>query len=399
MLKRAVKAFGSFRRLDRNLLVLFAASLVIVTALQLVQPLFPVYLQSLGASEVQVSLIISISGVAGTLMLLPVGVLIERLGEKRMMLTGVALWGVSTLAIALTGNLRAVAIIYSLYGAADAFVGPSRMTLISGYSTPSTEATVFSLMSLDWTIAGIIVPTAGGYLADRHGWQTPLLAAAAILLLSLAPIQRLKIRQTPPKEPDDPPGKLGTAGFLYFTFGLLTGTAISMMATMLPLYLANQLSLSTTLIGLYFTSANIVSTIVQVPAGLLADRVSKKRLITALLLPMPVVLALWGTVQTMTHTLMLYTAVRGLLAMTGPATLAIVTETFPESSKGKVFSARIASQRLGSVAGPLIGGLLYAALGPAAPFKAAGAALLLSIPFIHSLKQRRSRPENPSNNR
>lgn len=393
MLKRAIDKIGSFSRLEKNLLLLFTSGLVAVVGLQLIQPLFPVFLKSLDASEIEISLVISLSSVAGTALMLPAGYIMDRVGERKMFLVGLLLWAGSTLFIALAKNWRTVAFLYIFHGIADAFVGPARMTIISSTSTPATEATVFSLMSLDWSIGGTVAPPVSGYLAEKMGWQVPLLVASAAFFLSVIPALKMDeraSRKIQRESPDTPrAGIVETrlqAAFLYFMFGFLTNSAQSMVGTMLPLFLNNQLSLSTTIIGLFFTAANVLGVFIQVPGGLLADRYSKKRLITLLLLPIPLIYMLWGIVDGWYMYLLIYVLSRGLMSMMGPATLAIVSEVFPEEHKGSAFGLRMAGVRLGSAVGPLIGGYLYGALGPVTPFIGAGVVLLLSIPFIYLLK-------------
>ncbi len=393
MLKRAIDKIGSFSRLEKNLLLLFTSGLVAVVGLQLIQPLFPVFLKSLDASEIEISLVISLSSVAGTALMLPAGYIMDRVGERKMFLVGLLLWAGSTLFIALAKNWRTVAFLYIFHGIADAFVGPARMTIISSTSTPATEATVFSLMSLDWSIGGTVAPPVSGYLAEKMGWQVPLLVASAAFFLSVIPALKMDeraSRKIQRESPDTPrTGIVETrlqAAFLYFMFGFLTNSAQSMVGTMLPLFLNNQLSLSTTIIGLFFTAANVLGVFIQVPGGLLADRYSKKRLITLLLLPIPLIYMLWGIVDGWYMYLLIYVLSRGLMSMMGPATLAIVSEVFPEEHKGSAFGLRMAGVRLGSAVGPLIGGYLYGALGPVTPFIGAGVVLLLSIPFIYLLK-------------
>ncbi len=391
MLKKAIDRIGSFTRLERDLLLLFTSGLVAVVGLQLIQPLFPVYLQSLDASEIEISLVVSLSSVAGTALMLPAGQIMDRLGGKRMFLVGLLLWGSSTFLIALAKNWRTVAALYIFHGIAEAFAGPARMTLISTASTPATEATVFGLMSLDWSIGGTVAPPVSGYLAERIGWQVPLLAASAAFMIAIIPILRIH-GEAPKQAHTEKTGSTGIAetrlqaSFLYFMFGFLTNSAQSMVGTMLPLFLKNQQSLSTTVIGLFFTAANLLGLLIQVPGGLLADRYGKKRLITLLLLPIPLIYGLWGLVDRWQAYLLIYVLSRGLISMMGPATLAIVSEVFPDEQKGSAFGVRMASVRLGSAAGPLIGGYLYGTMGPATPFTGAGVILLLSVPFIYLLK-------------
>jgi MFS family permease len=71
------------KSINRNLLFLFLAGLVGVISIQLIQPLFPLFLESQGASELEISLVISISSLATTALMIPVGFLMERVGKKR----------------------------------------------------------------------------------------------------------------------------------------------------------------------------------------------------------------------------------------------------------------------------------------------------------------------------
>ena len=71
---------------NRNLLLLFVASLVGVISIQLIQPLFPLFLESHGASELEISLVISMASLAITALMIPVGFLMERVARKRCFL-------------------------------------------------------------------------------------------------------------------------------------------------------------------------------------------------------------------------------------------------------------------------------------------------------------------------
>lgn len=388
MHKRALKIIGNIRRLEKNLIQLFISGIIIVVGLQLVQPLFPVFLNNLNASEIEISYVISLSSIVGTVLVLPAGYIMDKVGEKKMLLVGISLWAVSTFVIAFTKNWRTVAVLYTFHGIADAFVGPARMTIISSLSTQTNEATVFSLMSLDWLVGGTIGPPISGYLADKIGWYMPLLVASIAILIGMIPVLMLDRRalKREHKKTIFPVIALHMTTVLFFMFGFLTSSAQSIVGTMLPLFLNNQQNLSTTLIGVFFMIANMIGILIQVPGGLLADRYGRKKLITLLLMPIPVILGLWGIVNNWYWYLLIFVAYRGLLSMMSPATLAIVSEVFPEQQKGYAFGLMMASVRLGTAVGPLIGSFLYTTAGPASPFIGAGMIILLSIPFIHFLK-------------
>jgi len=67
-------------RLNRDLWLLFAASFAIVISIQLIQPLFPLFLDSQGASEIEISLVISMASLATTALMIPGGFLMARMG-------------------------------------------------------------------------------------------------------------------------------------------------------------------------------------------------------------------------------------------------------------------------------------------------------------------------------
>ena len=392
MLKKAIKRINYIRRNEKNLFLLFSAGLLIVIGLQLIQPLFPVYLQSINATEIEISLVISLSSIAGTALMLPSGYIMDRLGKKKMFLIGISLWGISTLLISFTRNWKTVAFLYIFHGIADAFVGPARMAFISSASTQASEATVFGIMSLDWTIGGTIAPPVSGFLSEKIGWHIPLIIASIMFFLGIIPVTAIKETPSSMKPPDSSKNmniKVPfITTFLYFMFGFLTNSAQSMVGTMLPLFLNNELKTTITSIGLFFTASNIIGTIVQVPGGLLADRYGRKKLITILLLPVPFLYGLWGIIDKWYAYLLIYVISKGLLSMIGPASLAIVSEVFPQEKKGFAFGLRMAGIRLGSAAGPLLGGYLYGSIGSSSPFIGAGFVFLFSIPFIYFLKKR-----------
>ena len=290
-------------RLDKDLILLFIAGAIAIIGLQLIQPLFPVFLQSLDASEMEISLTLSISSIAATLLTIPAGYLIDRVGEKKLLLIGISMWAFSTLLIAFTKDWKFVAFLYTFHGVADAFVGPSRMTLISSISTPASEATAFGVMSLDWVIGGTVSPPLSGYLAETTGWQLPLVIASATFFVSIIPLLKLKnTDKLSEKKKNDNVTMRKEAirflpAFLYFMFGFLSNSAQSMVTTVLPIFLNNQLSLSTTLIGLFFTTSTLIVALTQIPGGIIADNFNKKWVITLLLLPVPLIYGLWGIVS------------------------------------------------------------------------------------------------------
>jgi len=384
--------------LNRNLLLLFVAGVAGVISIQLIQPLFPLFLESQGALELEISLVISMASLATTALMIPVGFLMERVGKKKMILIGFLIWAASSALLAPVRNWRVAGTIYMVYNLAEAFVGPARMAMISDYSNPANKATVFGIMSMDWSIGGIFSPPLSGYLAERAGWQLPFQVAAVVMVLGMVPILLLEERAGGGKKE-----KRGGASAifqgehfavisLFFVFAFVLSTGQSVVSTMLPIFLKNQMGLTLPSIGQFFTGASIMSLLGQIPGGWLADRYGRKKIIVAFLLPIPIIFGSWATAYNRWELLFLYSLFSGCLSLMGAASLALLSESFPAELNSAAFSVRMTGSRMGSIVGPLLGGYLYSSLSPRSPFTAAAILFFVGLPIVYLIKENAKKP-------
>jgi MFS family permease len=385
--------------LRRNLWLLFAAGCIGVVSIQLVMPLFPLFLESHGASEMEISLVISLSSLATTALMIPVGFLMDRVGRKRMLLIGFLIWAATPVFMGSAGSWRTVAPLYVVYNIADAFVGPARMTMIAEYSTPGSQATVFGFMSMDWALGGIVSPPLSGFLAERSGWRLSFQVAAIAMALAAVPVLSIKDEKTGGTQEERVSALnifrreyLGTIS-LFFMFACALSTGQSLVNTMLPIFLKNQMELHLSSIGLFFTGSSVLSLLGQVPGGWLADRYGRKRVILAFLLPIPLIFGACAMVNDWVAMLALYSLFAGCLSMMGSASLALLSESFPLELKGAAFSVRMTGFRMGSIAGPLLGGYLYSWISPKSPFIVAALLFFIGIPIVYLIEEK---PNNQS---
>ncbi len=73
--------------LNRNLLYLFMLNIAFGASMQLINPLFPLFLEEIGASSVQNATVISLGSLVATSLMLPSGLLIDRVGKKTLLIT------------------------------------------------------------------------------------------------------------------------------------------------------------------------------------------------------------------------------------------------------------------------------------------------------------------------
>ncbi len=380
--------------LDRNLWLLFALNMAVGFSNQLIGPLFPLYLESLSASEIEIGIVLSLSSVAATALMFPSGLLIDRVGKKRMLLASVVLSAVPLLIMASIKDWPTVTPLYVVFNVAFSFFIPSRMAMIAESATPRNRATLFGLMNMAWPISGVIAPTLSGFIVERFGWGLPFYIAGGIMAMSLLPTLALSERDGPSVEVVEEKGKSSLRDpryfrfiALFFVFHLAMTIGQGCVNTILPLFLKNQIGLSTSYIGLFFTGSSVLTLVTQLPSGWLADRFGRKRLILACIAPIPLLYGVWPFVGNWIVLLVLNSAAFGLWSMTWPATLALLSDFVPAELRGSAFGVRMTGVRLGFTIGPLLAGYLYSAMGGVTPFVASAASYVLGIALAAFLRE------------
>jgi MFS family permease len=177
---------------------------------------------------------------------------------------------------------------------------------------------------------------------------------------------------------------------LIFLFHFLVGMMEGMIGTVLALFLKNQIMISESLIGLFFTASSILILVLQIPSGRLADRYGRKKVLVLSLLPIPLLLGAWLFVDDWLVLLVLYAAASGLRSMTWPSSLALLADFIPSELMGSALGVRMMSMRLGSTVAPVLAVYLYSNVGYRSPFLASAALVALSIVIALAFKEARA---------
>jgi MFS family permease len=324
----------------------------------------------------------------------PSGLLIDRVGKKRMLLASVVLSAVPLFIMASIKDWPTVTPLYIVFNVAFSFFIPTRMAMIAESATPRNRATLFGLMNMAWPISGVIAPTLSGFIVERSGWSLPFYIAGGIMAMSLLPTLALSERGGPSVEVVEEKSKSSLRDpryfrfiVLFFAFHLAMTVGQGCVNTVLPLFLKNQMGLSTSYIGLFFTGSSVLTLVTQLPSGWLADRFGRKKLILACIAPIPLLYGVWPFVDNWIVLLVLNSAAFGLWSMTWPATLALLSDFVPAELRGSAFGVRMTGVRLGFTIGPLLAGYLYSAVGGVTPFVASAASYVLGIALAVFLKE------------
>jgi DHA1 family multidrug resistance protein-like MFS transporter len=384
------------KNINQGLLTLFALNVAIGLTTQLVQPLFPLYLKEIGASEIENALVISLGNLSSTLLMLPAGLLIGRFNMRIFMVLSAALSGFSVLLLTFTRDWALVIPLNILLNVSLCLFMPARMAIIAENTTPTNRASLFGVMNLAWPIAGIAGPLAGGYLIEHVGWSNVFIIAASISFVALFPANRIQQTKVEPnklkakKSSDLSIFDKKYTPIMATLFGLqvLVTTCMAGVNMILPIYLQDHYHLSYALIGAFFTGSNILLIVTQIGGGIIADKYGRGRLILICTVLAPLTLGAWVFFDNWIILFVIYALAFALWSLTWPPMLALLTDLLPRELHGAGFGLNMTASRLGFTIGPIIAGFFYAVPGSISPFIVSTLIYTLAIPFAYILKKK-----------
>lgn len=150
----------------------------------------PEMARALNPSASQLLWIIDIYGfmVAGFLMVM--GALGDRIGRKRLLLTGAFAFGIASVIAAFSQTAEQLILSRALLGIAGATLAPSTLSLITNMFLDEKQRTfAISMWMMSFSVGGIIGPVVGGVMIEYFWWGSVFLVAVPpmILLLILGP--------------------------------------------------------------------------------------------------------------------------------------------------------------------------------------------------------------------
>ena len=84
-------------RIGRNLTLLFIINLITAVCIDMIIPLFPLFIKSLGASVFEISLVLFLQGLSSAVLMIPSGLLSGRYGRKKMIALSTLMLGLPPL--------------------------------------------------------------------------------------------------------------------------------------------------------------------------------------------------------------------------------------------------------------------------------------------------------------
>jgi EmrB/QacA subfamily drug resistance transporter len=176
---------GSRRTLVLVSLLLAAFAINLDTTI--VNVALPTLVRQLHASNSQLQWVVDGYNLVFAAFLLAAGSLSDRVGRKGMLLAGLGVFGVASIAGGLTSTAGQLIAARCVMGLGAAMVFPATLSLISNVFTERAErARAIGLWGATAGMAIALGPIAGGWLLERFSWASIFFAMAPVALLAVA---------------------------------------------------------------------------------------------------------------------------------------------------------------------------------------------------------------------
>ncbi|WP_426076283.1 MFS transporter [Janthinobacterium sp. PSPC3-1] len=246
----------------------------------------PAIAASLQAPFSQVQWVVLAYLLAVTALSVNAGRLGDRLGRRRLLLAGIAVFAMASLLCALAPNLPLLVAARIAQGAGAAVMLALAMAMAAGAVSQRRAGSAMGLLGSMSALGTTLGPALGGLLLARYGW--PSLFLVNLPLAGLALLLAWRYLPEGRQAPGLPPPRLALRTAPALAAGLLASALVSavMMTTLVvgPFYLARGLQLDSAVSGLVLALGPLAAALCGVPAGRLVDRHGAQRMLKAGLL-------------------------------------------------------------------------------------------------------------------
>lgn len=379
-------------------------------------PLLPLHLtERLGASVKLVGAVVASFALVETVFKTAWGSLADRIGRRPTMIAGLVL---SSLAPLVMSVLRVPILFIPLRlvdGIGSSALWPSASAIIADTSPPDRRATAMGALNMCFLAGLALGPALGLYVVGFTGNYASGFYLASFLLAASALVGIGTLRGVPDHGAAAPTGtvvgyhgvapkphlsdvvesaRLSPLLLVMFMVAFVQMFAVGLLAPIMVIYAKRVIGLPEHLIGTFFLLLVLSVAAASVPAGRLADTKGKRRTVAG-----GMVLGsagMWVLQSAPSLGVLIVGAIMlgGSYALASPAWHALVSRLAPPGRIGLAMGASQTAEGLGLVLGPLLGGVLWDALGHRAPFVAA--AILLSAGTVVLLISLRAFPQPQS---
>jgi len=336
--------------------------------------LLPLHIQDLGGTEIEIGIIMGVYSGVGIFCQPLIGPWVDAIGRRLFMIVGTAL---VVLAAVLPAAIDSIAVLFVarvLQGLGFSAYFVAMFSYVVDLVPPSQRGWALGIYGVSGFVATAFAPLVGELLVRRAGFRALFVVSAALALVPLALILRLRDTRSPGAAALPAPGWL-RAGLedvaqrhmvVTLFFGLGSGTIFAFLPTFAQ-------SLAVSGLSLFYTAYAAAAIAVRIFGGRLIDTRGRRAVIVpSMFLQMvaPALLAAVGFAVTRTSTTPVVPVlfVAGLVSGAAhgflyPGLAALVTDVAPAARRATAVGVFSAMFLLGQTSGAFVFGAVAHALG------------------------------------
>ncbi len=387
--------------------VLIAAAFAVAIGYGLVAPVLPQFARDFDVSVAAASIVVSAFAFFRLVFAPAGGLLVDRLGERWVYMTGLLIVALSTLATGLAQSYWQLLVFRGLGGLGSTMFTISAMALLTRLSPPGARGRIAGMYATAFLVGNIGGPVLGGLLAG-FGMRVPFFVYAASLLVATA-VVAVFLRGGRRPDPDDgAPAQpvlavaeaLRESGYRAALVSSFANgwTSFGVRVAIVPLFAAANFDAGASIAGTALASFAVGTAVVVSLAGRLADRYGRRPLVVGGLVVSGVATIALGWADTV-PLLIATSVVAGVGAgILNPAQQAAVADVLgADRAGGKVFAAFQMASDSGAILGPVVVGLVVDRMGYATGFTISGCLLLAAaVPWVFAEETRPSSLPEPT---
>ena len=281
---------------NQNVRTFMMANILIQIGMGVFSVMYNLYIRELGLPEAVNGSVISVTSLATAIMLVPSGILSDRLGRKRVLITGTALTALMLFGRSIVTAEQPMLILGFATGVVWALAQVTGVPFLAENSRPAERMQLFSIHFALVTVANVVGSLLGGMIADFAlmlgagdvaSIQISLLTGVLCFVAGLLPLFSLKPVDTRAREEEKEQNeevhtvadfKTNVKVIILFSIAnLLIGTGSGLVIPYLNLYFANRFDATNSYIGFILALGSAMTAVAMLIGPRLVRRVGKVR--------------------------------------------------------------------------------------------------------------------------
>ncbi len=342
--------------------ILFISVFATMLGFGIVEPLLPIYAESMGASGLWIGAIFSAFMFSRAIFSLIIGKMSDRSGRRKFILAGLFTYALLSIAYILARNSIELTLARFLQGLTSALVVPVAMAYIGDIAPRGEEGRYFGLFTLALFLGMAAGPLMGGTVAYYFSIEHAFILMGVISLFAfvlafnvLPEIRNPRARKQQTAYKDILKDRTVKALLI---FRAANAVGVSGLMAFFPLFAAS-LGIDTMRIGILVSANLLTLAILQPYFGRTADKHDKSFMVTAGTVIFSISLILMGFATSFAW-LFLINIMMGIGgAISIPAATVMMAKAGKKMGMGSVLAVFSTAMSIGHTIGPLFAGLLY----------------------------------------